>query len=185
VASVDQLEAQARRLLLEYSLTSVIRAGTPSPGGHRRPDSMEPTGMSTHPAELWAVEVQRVRDQHGDLEPVVQALAHELEQVQRRALPDVMHPETGDDLAGLVLERGEGFTPLELSVALRCTSSMVRRWRLAAGCDPERGHPITLTNGNGRPDGVQLVAAGYSIRAAAMLSATPSSTLHDRVRRAR
>lgn len=57
----------------------------------------------------------------------------------------------------------------------------MRRVRLAHGLDAERGRPIRV-NGNGAALGLELMAAGLSVRASATLAGVPKSTLADRAR---
>jgi hypothetical protein len=72
----------------------------------------------------------------------------ELDHLRRRSLTSQLHVETATDLRALVVDRGQGFTPLEVSVALRCTPTFVRKARVAAGVDAERGRPVRV-NGDG------------------------------------
>src|SRR4051794_31699081 len=94
-----------------------------------------------------------------------------------------LRAESLEDLGALVVDRGEGFDAQTVAISLRCTPTLVRRARLAAGLEPERGRPLEV-NGNGPALGLELVANGYSLRAAALISGTPRSTLHDRARAA-
>ena len=143
---------------------------------------MAPSGEGTHPAESWAEKLEGLAGAH--LERAVRALRDELDRVRRRPLAGV-RGETVEALAELVLDRGAGFTALEVSVALRVTPTFVRRTRLAHGLDAERGRHVKV-NGHGAALGVQLIANGYSVRAAAAaaISGVPRSTLHDGFRRA-
>ena len=77
--------------------------------------------------------------------------------------------------------------PADVSIAMRCLPSQVRRIRLAAGRDAEDGNPLTVGRANGSPTafGAELLQAGYSVRAAAMIVGVPKITLADRVRRER
>jgi hypothetical protein len=183
VASLDRLEVRAHQLLLAYSMTSIVRAGMPSTSRHRRPGSSEPSGMNEHPAEYWRDLVATNCGTVEALEPVVRGLAEELDQVRRRPLAPVVG-ETLEDLQDAILSRGEGASVLDVSIALKCSQTLVRRIRLASGRDPEYGRALTLGNGNGALDGAELVRLGFSLRAASMLSGTPRATLHDRLRRA-
>jgi hypothetical protein len=72
------------------------------------------------------------------IERVLRLARAELDRTVRRPLAAV-YAETADDLAALVVERGEGFAASEVSVALRETPTFVRRARLAAGVDPGCG----------------------------------------------
>lgn len=58
----------------------------------------------------------------------------------------------------------------------------MRRARLAAGLDAERGRPLKL-NCNGSELGLELIRAGFSVRASSALCGVAKSTLADRARR--
>ena len=111
----------------------------------------------------------------------------EVERIKRRPLAAVTIV-TAADLAALVLDRGQGFTAKEVAIGLRCTPTFVRRARLAAGVEPERGRAVRVAStgastGDGLERGVELVANGMSVRAAAAVVGVAKSTLHDRARR--
>jgi hypothetical protein len=149
------------------------------------PSSRPPTGDAHPIAEQLAVELERAGDDVAAIERVLRRARDELSVIVRRPLAQ-LHADSADDLRELVVERGEGFTALDVSVALRVTPTFVRRARLAEGRDPEHGRRVSV-NGNGTASvrGLELVANGYSVRAAALVVGLPRSTLGDHVRRAR
>lgn len=106
-------------------------------------------------------------------------LRAELEQVKRRPLAE-LHSETLEDLELAVVDRGAGWTAREVAVALRTSERLVQRIRVANGLD-DYGRPRRI---NGVGDGLELLHAGLSLRAASMISGVPRSTLSDRARRA-
>jgi hypothetical protein len=175
----------ARQVLLELELCSVTRArayATPISGAHA--ESRPPTGGET-PADFWRQRFESADDR--ELDGLVRQARAELDAIRRRPLAQ-LHAESADDLRELVLERGEGFPAADVAVALRCTPTFVRRARLAAGRDPEHGRLVQMhqmENGNGAALGLELVANGHSIRAAAAIAGVAKSTLADHVRRAR
>jgi hypothetical protein len=184
VASPAELRAEARALLVAYAMTSTVRGRLVLPAvSHARPTSAPPTG-GEHPAEAWALELERLEGRNGsvsaELERFVRDLRAELEQVRRRPLAGV-RGETLEDLETAVVDRGEGWDARAVAVALRTSERLVARIRVANGLD-ERGRPKRI---NGTADGLALLHAGLSLRAAAAISGVPRSTLWDRARRAR
>ena len=184
-ASAVELRAEARQTLVRLALTSSTPARLLVPVVSRSSlGSRPPTGDATPSVEWLAVELEAAGE---DVEAIRRVLGYaraELAVIVRRDLAPTLYADTAADLAELIVERGESYSPLELSVALRCTPTMVRRARLAAGRDAERGRPVQL-NGNGKALGLELLAAGLSVRAASLISGTARSTLHDRARAAR
>jgi hypothetical protein len=174
-------------VLLELELTSVMRARAYAPvvsGTHT--SSRPPTG-GVSPADHWRQRFEQAVD--GELDMLVRLAREELDAIRRRPLANIS-TETFDDLAALIVERGEGFPAADVAIAMRCTATMVRRARLAAGRDAERGRLIQVPrhlhlNGNGVAWALELVSSGVSIRAAALVVGMPKSTLADHVRRAR
>jgi hypothetical protein len=190
-SSAVELQAEARRLLVAFALTSTKRAcSLVDVVARNRPDSAAPDGERAHPAEAWAVELERLVGagapvRAAELERFVGRLRAELDRVRRRPLAEVhVEAETLEDLAELIIDRGADINPKTVAISLRCTPTMVRRARLAAGRDPERGRLVEV-NGNGAGLGLELVGAGLSTRAASALSGVARSTLHDQARRVR
>ncbi len=180
--SLAELHAQARQVALELALTAAPSAGGVVGVVHSgKPSSVRPPPIDD-PVERFTSELDRA---HDDVEAVGRALRRargELDHLRRRSLSSQLHVETATDLRALVVDRGQGFTPLEVSVALRCTPTFVRRARVAAGVEPERGRAVRV-NGGGVELGVELIAAGMSVRAASAVVGVPRSTLNDRARR--
>jgi hypothetical protein len=118
VATAVELRARARRLLVAYALTSTTPARMMITAGARKPSPDRPWGTHEHPAEFFARELEAAASTL-DLERLTEQLREELGHVRRRPVADTMHADSAVDLAELVVERGEGFAPLEVSVALR------------------------------------------------------------------
>jgi hypothetical protein len=145
--------------------------------GAGRPSSRTPNGEGTHPAEHWARELEKTNEER-ELERVVRGLRAELDAVRRRPVPDAIHVETAADMAALVVERGEGFSPREISVAVRATPSFVRRSRVAAGRHPETAPSSSSTGAR-----VASTGASSSSRSAACRSGRRHSSRRCRSRR--
>jgi hypothetical protein len=181
-----ELHVEARRLLLELALTSNVRGRFLTVAvAHARRGSAPPPNPGEHPAERWAVEFERLVGTKpmglgAELERFVRDLRAELDQVPRRPLAQVSG-ESLEDLETAVVDRGEGWDARTVAVALRTSERLVARIRVANGLD-ERGRPKRI---NGTADGLALLHAGLSLRAASMICGVPRSTLHDRARRAR
>ena len=182
MASAAELRGRARAVLLRLALTSTVPARALGTVGRTGADSRAPTGEARPDVEVLAAQVERAGNDTDALARVLARAQAELEHALRRPLAEV-RGQTAEDLRALVVDRGKGFTPQEVSVALRVTPTFVRRARLLAGLDPEHGKPVRL-NGNGAAVGVELVAAGLSLRAASAITGTPRSTLHGWVRQA-
>jgi hypothetical protein len=114
---------------------------------------------------------------------LVRLARDELAAIQRRRFPTTAVRD-GDDLRERIVADGEGLPPLDVAVALRTSETIVRRARLAAGRDAERGRRVN-GNGNGVAWALELVGNGMSVRAAAAASGVPRSTIGDHARRAR
>jgi hypothetical protein len=176
------LRAEARGVLLALALTSEVRARAFLPAvSVSPPSSAPPPGEGEPRAEALAAELGAAGDDVEAIAGVLRKARAELSVIKRRPLAKV-HGETAEDLRGLVIDRGAGFTALEVSIALKVTPTFVRKARLAAGREPERGRPARV---NGARDlGVELIANGLSVRAASAISGVARSTMHDRARRA-
>jgi hypothetical protein len=104
---------------------------------------------------------------------------------RQRAVPLVQHPRgqqrrrpAGEGLGELIVSRSAGVLARDVAVALRTSERIVRRARLAAGVDAERGRRVELNgNGKGSELGLELLRAGLSVRAASMFAGVPRSTL--------
>ena len=172
---MSDLEREMCDVLMRLELTSVSRArvyaGVTTSSA---PDSAPPTG-DVSPAEHWrdafnaAAPDERLR--------VFAGARDELERIKRRRFP-LMPIHDGDDLRERIVRDGEGLEPREVATPLRCTPTLVRRARLVAGREPERGKLIALIVW----DTSSLLAAGLSLRQVAACSGVPRSTLHDRRR---
>jgi len=109
---------------------------------------------------------------------LVELARGELAHIRRRPFPAVEWA-SAEELAERVVTDGEGFDPLHVSIALRCTPTFVRRSRLARGREAERGRKLRLDLLDPRA----LVDAGMSIRQASAVSGAQRSTLASRLAR--
>lgn len=75
-----------------------------------------------------------------------------------------------------MLREGEGASVAVVALALRCTPTFVRRVRVSTGRDAERGRVLEI-----EPDPRALRDAGLSLRAVALATGVPRSTLHDQL----
>jgi hypothetical protein len=84
--------------------------------------------------------------------------------------------ETLDDLKARILEL-EGWEPRDVSLACRCTPTLVRQARIEAERNPESGREEgSLEQARAMLDG------GMSLRQVAILTGIPKSTLHRHAR---
>jgi hypothetical protein len=175
---------QARQVLAELELTSVTRARAYVPAvSSSAPSSRPPTGGES-PARYWRERFDAAGA--GELPALVAAARAELRAIQRRQFP-VTPVRDGDDLRERIISDGEGFAPLPVAIALRTSEAIVRRTRVTAGRDAERGKVIELNGTGSRIDrAVELAVLGsMSVRAAAAATGVAKSTLSDHLRRAR
>lgn len=165
-------------MLLELELLSVTRARAFVPAVTTSPPSSAPPTGDESPAAYWRERFDGAGSEEEARELV--ALARlELQRIRRRAFAPIAYSD-GADLAAQVVADGEGFEPLHVSIALRCTPTFVRRARICAGRDAERGRRVRLD----RLDPRALVDAGFSLRQASAVSGVPRSTLAGRLARA-
>lgn len=182
VATPAMLRAEARRLLAELSLCASASAGGIRPAtSHSRPSSAPPR----HVDDVVGHYAQRFRaaPTRDALERELQDARHELALLKARPDADVK-TETLTELEVRIVEHGEGFDVLAVSIATRASETIVRRARLRAGRDATWGHPLPdeLVNGAPMRFAQGLVAAGYPVRVAATLANVPKSTLFDHLR---
>lgn len=172
------LLAEARPVLLGLALAS--SAPTAKLGVRAAPaggaSSGRPAGPRTPPAERWAALIAGALTVSEGRRHLSAARA-ELQSIRRRPLA-LASTDTLADMEARIVSEGVGMSALEVAVTCRCTTSMVRRARIQADCDPERGHPLTATT----PEvaAVMLRASGLSLRATAQLTGIPRSTLAAR-----
>jgi hypothetical protein len=184
-SSAVELRAETRGVLLRLALTSIVSGrGLVGRVTSSAPDSAPPMGETHADVEALAVELASAGDDVAALDRLLRRARTLLDAIVRRPLAG----PAGDraiDLAAEVVRSGEGWDVRDVSIALRCTPTFVRRARLAAGRDAESGRALSIELVNGTPVvfGVELVRAGYSLRAASAISGVARSTLHDRARR--
>ena len=165
-------------MLLELELTSTARAHAFAPVvTGSAPSSSAPNGDDT-PAAYWRARFARAQTQR-ELDELVQLARAELRRIRRRTFPALAY-DTADELAERVINEGEGVAAADVSIALRCTPTFVRRARISHGREPERGrivHVSALEPG-------ALRAAGLSIRQVSAVLGVPRSTVHEQLARA-
>jgi len=97
--------------------------------------------------------------------------------IRRPLAPDTA--ETLEDLYARIVEDGWGVTASECARAMRCTPTLVRRARLAAGRHPENGYHLPGAGTDVYVWACSLDAAGLTVRQIALVTGLPKSTLHD------
>jgi hypothetical protein len=180
----DELRRRLGLVLRRMALCSDVPARLLVPAAsHARPGSAAPQGERSR-AEQYALEADRAGDDVRQLTAILRKADDELTTILRRPLAPTT-TATLADLCTAIVDRGTGFSVDEVSVALRCSATIVRKARLASGRDVEWGRPLPDDVVNGQPlrFGLGLLEAGYSLRAASALSGIPRSTLHEHVAR--
>ena len=134
-----------------------------------------PAGEPEPPWVYWLdLYVGAPEHERSDIEARARAY---LEAWRRRPEPP-SEEESFDQFKARIVEAGESWTPQEVSLALRCTPTLVRQARLEADRNPETGKP------EGSVEHARtLIAQGLSLRQVAMLTGIPKSTLSDALRR--
>jgi hypothetical protein len=173
IAPMPSVERRMRYVLLQLALTSTAPArGLVPVVSVGSPESAIPTGERS-PAERWCETYNMaVSDaaQAGALRGASEELAH-----LRRRKFRVGESANGDDLRERILGDGEGAETQVVALALRCTPTLVRRTRLAAGRDADYGRIVALDEVT--PSA--LLEAGLSLRAVALVTGLARSTLYD------
>jgi hypothetical protein len=158
--------------LLQYG--AVMRWGRTPPSAE---GALFPQGEGFPPLDYWLDLIEQQATM-ADVRAVLTRARDELAAWRCRPEPPP-EGETLDDLSGRILGEGEGWTPQEVALAMRCTPSLVRKVRIAADREPDYGRPDRSL-----AHGLSLLRDGCSLRAAAMASGVPKSTLHEAYRRA-
>jgi hypothetical protein len=158
--------------LLGYGAVMRLSRTAPSAEG-----AVLPQGEGYPPVDYWIkliVSAQTV----SEVRETVERARSELHAWQRRPDPPPVG-ESFTDLKRRIIDEGEGWTPQEVALAMRITPTLVRNVRSEVERDPEYGRP----DGSLR-HGLGLLRDGVSLRAAAMATGIPKSTLHDAFRKA-
>jgi hypothetical protein len=133
-----------------------------------------PPGELHPPLEHWADLLPRCRT----VEEIIELLGlaqHELNSWRVRPEPPP-DGETLEDLKDRILSY-EGWEPRDVSLACRCTPTLVRRARTEGERNPETGREEgSLTHAR------DLLAQGMSLRQVAVLTGISKSTLHRQAR---
>ena len=155
-------------------------------GGHARPGPRAPSGERHSVADEFRARLEAAAGNPAELGRALRDARDALKRIKRAPLPSVaLRAETADELYERICAEGEGFEAIAVAVACRTSAAIVRKARLAAGRDAERGRALPPKIANGAPTsfGLRLIAAGYSVRQAAALAGVPKSTLSDHARR--
>jgi hypothetical protein len=154
--------------LLQYG--SVRTYESPRGGG----EGYLPSGELTNPLEHWAALLPQCKT-FSELIAVLEQARAELHgwRVRPEAPPE---GETLDDLKVRILGL-EGWEPRDVSLACRCTPTLVRQARVEAERNPETGREEgSLEHAR------DMLAGGMSLRQVAILTGIPKSTLHRHAR---
>jgi hypothetical protein len=172
---VQNTQQAMRQTLAQLELTSTTAAhALVSTIAHQPPGSRAPSGEHSSPAERWCAAFNAARDD-AQRRDVLRAARSDLAHLQRRRFA-VGAISDGDDLRARIVGEAEGATVAVVALALRCTPTLVRRTRLAAGRDAEHGRTLIL-----EPTPRALRDAGLSLRAIALATGVARSTLHDQL----
>jgi len=130
-----------------------------------------PQGEDYPPLDYWLDQIVRAQT-IAEVATIVERAREELCAWRRRPEPPP-DGESFEDLKRRIIEDGEGWTPQEVALAMRCTPTLVRNVRNEAERDPEYGRPDRSL-----AHGLALLSEGVTLRAAALATGIPKSTLH-------
>jgi hypothetical protein len=155
--------------LLQYGSVRVYESSTAKGDG-----AVLPGGELHPPLEHWTALLPRCRT----VEEIIEIM--ELARAELRAWKVRPEPppegETFEDLSERILSF-EGWEPKDVSLACRCTPTLVRRVRHAAERNPETGREEgSLQHAR------DLLSQGLSLRQVAILTGISKSTLHRQAR---
>jgi hypothetical protein len=155
--------------LLQYGSVRVYESSRAQGDG-----AVLPGGELHPPLDHWADLLPRCRT----LDEIIELLSlaqHELNSWRVRPEPPP-EGETFDELAERIISY-EGWEPKDVSLACRCTPTLVRRVRVDAERNPETGREEgSLQHAR------DLLASGMSLRQVAVLTGISKSTLHRQAR---
>jgi hypothetical protein len=155
--------------LLQYGSVRVYESSRAQGDG-----AVLPPGELRPPIEHWAELLPRCRT----LDEIIELLSlaqHELNSWRVRPEPPP-EGETLDDLKQRILSY-EGWEPKDISLACRCTPTLVRRARAEAERNPE-----TSREEGSLEHARDLLSQGMSLRQVAVLTGISKSTLHRQAR---
>ena len=158
--------------LLGYG--AVMRWGKTAPSAE---GAVLPQGEGYPPIDYWLTLIVRAQTV-GEVHEIVERARSELRAWRRRPEPPPVG-ESFEDLKRRIIDEGEGWTPQEVALAMRITPTLVRNVRAEVERDPEYGRPD-----GSLAHGLELLRNGVSLRAAAMATGIPKSTLYDAYRKA-
>jgi hypothetical protein len=165
-----------RDVVIGYSLLqygNVMRWGRTVPNAET---ALLPQGEGFPPLDYW-LELLAAQTTLEDVRFVLERARTELQAWRCRPEPPP-EGETFDDLKSRILNEGEGWTPQEVALAMRCTPTLVRNVRAESERDVDTGRPDSSL-----AHGLELLSSGVSLRSAALATGIPKSTLHDAFKR--
>jgi hypothetical protein len=177
-SEVESLRAVLRALILRLMLVShaPVSRMDAMPRTRGTPDHRRPSGEGAPAWERFAREFERC-ETPADLIALGNRVTEELvSSTRRRLAPSTI--ESAEDLAERIVRDGAGWEVGDVVQAMRCTATMVRRARLAAGRDPETGY--TPPDADPMSVALELRAGGRSLRTIAALTGIPRETLRRR-----
>jgi hypothetical protein len=130
-----------------------------------------PQGEDYPPIDYWLGLIARAQT-IDEVHAIVDRARSELRAWRRRPEPPP-EGESFEDLKRRIVDEGEGWTPQEVALAMRCTPTLVRNIRSELELDVEYGRPDRSL-----AHGLALLRDGVTLRAAAMATGIPKSTLH-------
>jgi hypothetical protein len=157
--------------LLQYG--AVQRWGRVVPNAE---GALLPQGEDYPPLDYW-LELIATAQTLDEIHEIVERARSELRAWRRRPEPPPVG-ESFTDLKRRIVDEGEGWTPQEVALAMRCTPTLVRNVRSEVERDPEYGRPDRSL-----AHGLALLRDGVTLRAAALATGIPKSTLHEAHRR--
>lgn len=172
---LDAVKATARPILARMELLS--HGTVQRVGGRRGSDSYgTPPGEGNPLHDVWREAIAKTTDVEA-ARLAVQGAADALDAAVRRRF--VAHrTETLDELCARIITDGRGISDRDCAVAMRCTTTLVRRSRLEAGCHPDTGEALPAAAGDALTWARELAAAGLPVRQIERLTGVSKSRVH-------
>lgn len=176
------LDVMMRATLTELQLCSHVPAASlSSTGGHQKPGTVEPRG-DVSPV-VFAERFAKAQNNAERLAVVV-ACEAEVEALRKRPAVVVVGETEAERRARIVRET-VSWSPEDVGTSTHdATATMIRRWRLDAGRDPQWGRPVAemevvrLAPVERKAEALRLAALGKGVRDIAELLGEQRMTIH-------
>lgn len=166
----------ARLELIQHGATSNL---DPTRGSRGAETPVLPPGERYPPHLVYRERIETAATP-GEAKVALDEAREVLAQATRRTLV-VVREETLEELKARIVRDGAGWSPREVSLAMRCTARLVVVARTEAGRHPDTGYPLPPEVGDVWDWARELREQGLSLRQISMITGLARSTLADRL----